>query len=143
MITQQSLFIPVTRELVPEDQRLAITDKLFGIRYPLELEPAIFNFTERLSEDYKGGYWDFFLLSNGGFYLSLAGDRTYHVISDNFLEGDLSSDALSLAACLNAYSHLSFVGSAAFSDTYTDHYHRLLEFAMYHEETKFILKIID
>ena len=133
----------VTRELVPENQRLAITERLFGIRYPMELEPAIFNFTERLSDDYKGGYWDFYTLSNGGFYLSLADERTYHVISESYYEGDLTSASLSIAACLYAYSHLSFVGTSAYSNTYADHYHKLLEHAMLQAEAKFILQVID
>ena len=34
----QTAQIQVTRELVPEDQRLAITERLFGIHFPLKLE---------------------------------------------------------------------------------------------------------
>ena len=49
MMTQTSLNL-VTRELVLEDQRLAITEKM--------------------AEEYDGGYWDFFTLSNGGFYMA-------------------------------------------------------------------------
>ena len=64
MKTQSQLF-PVNRELVLEDQRLKITERIFGMRYVLELEPLIFNITERMAEDYKGGYWDFYSLSNG------------------------------------------------------------------------------
>ena len=142
-MTTETMKTIVTRDLVPENQRMAITELLFSMRFPLELEPIIYNFTERLSEDYKGGYWDFYTLSNGGFYLSLADDRTYHVVSDNFFEGVLSSDGLSIAACLYAYSHLSFISTASFSDTYADMYHKLLEHAMYHVEAKFILQVID
>ena len=36
MNTQASL-LPVTRKLVPEDQRLAITEQLFGMAFPLQL----------------------------------------------------------------------------------------------------------
>ena len=42
----------VTRELVPEDQRLIITEKLFGVHFPLQLEPVIYGITERMAEDY-------------------------------------------------------------------------------------------
>ena len=138
----QTLSNLVTRELVPEDQRMAITEKLFGMRFPMELEPRIYNFTERLSEDYKGGYWDFYTLSNGGFYLSLADMKTYHVISDNMFEGDLSADALGITACLYAYSNLSF-SNGRFARVSACHYHRLREFMFEHPEVKAILQATD
>ena len=46
MMTQPQLF-PVTRELVPEDQRMAVTEKLFGIHFPLQMEPVIYGITDR------------------------------------------------------------------------------------------------
>ena len=121
---------------------MAITEKLFGMRFPMELEPRIYNFTERLSEDYKGGYWDFYTLSNGGFYLSLADMKTYHVISDNMFEGDLSADALGITACLYAYSHLSFT-DGRFGRVCACHYHRLRAYMFEHEKVSAILGAID
>ena len=56
----------VTQVHVPEDQRLAITEKVFGTWFPTRIEPVVFSFAERLSSDYKGGYWEFWTLSNGG-----------------------------------------------------------------------------
>lgn len=73
----------VTRELVPEDRRLAITEKLFGVWFPMHIEPFVYTITERLSKDYSGGYWDFQTLSNGGFYMSPSTDQTFHVICQN------------------------------------------------------------
>ena len=49
----------VTRELVPEDQRLVVVERLFGMAFPLQLEPVIYGITERMAEDYTGGYWHF------------------------------------------------------------------------------------
>jgi hypothetical protein len=141
MKTQSQLF-PVTRELVPEDQRLEMTEKIFGMRYVLELEPVIFNITERMAEDYKGGYWDFYLLSNGGFYLSLAEEKTYQVSCENFFEGNLSADALSISACLISYSHLSF-GGDAYAHNYADQFYKLREFMLNHPEVKQILGATD
>ena len=37
----QSLLPAVTRELVPEDRRIAVAERLFGIHFPLRLEPVI------------------------------------------------------------------------------------------------------
>ena len=60
----------ITADLVPEARRLRIAAKLFGVRFPLQLEPTIYQFAEFLSGDYRGGYWHFYTLSNGGFYMA-------------------------------------------------------------------------
>ena len=78
----------VTRELVPEDQRLVVVERLFGMAFPLQLEPVIYGITERMAEDYTGGYCHFYTLSNGGFYMAPDEDRIFHVICDNCFEGD-------------------------------------------------------
>ena len=45
----------VTRELVPEDRRMDIVEKLFGNHFPLKLEPVIYVVTEQMAEDYSVG----------------------------------------------------------------------------------------
>lgn len=97
MNTQASL-LPVTRELVPEDQRLAVVERLFGMAFPLQLEPVIYGITDRMAEGYDGGYWDFYTLSNGGFYMAPSEDRIFHVTCQSMYEGDLSADALGITA---------------------------------------------
>jgi hypothetical protein len=121
---------------------MAIADRLFSMRFPLELEPVIYNITERMAEDYSGGYWDFYTLSNGGFYMAPAGDEVFHVTCDNMFEGSLSADALGIVGCQYAYSHLSF-GGDAFAHNYADHYHRLREYMMDHPEVRAILGATD
>jgi hypothetical protein len=140
MTTQSS----VTRELVPtEDQRLIITETLFGLHFPLRLEPVIYGITERMAaEEYNGGYWEFYTLSNGGFYMALAEDKIFHVTCDNMFEGDLSADALGITACLYAYSHLSFSGGS-FARECARHYHLLREYMMEHREVKTIVAATD
>jgi hypothetical protein len=140
MMTQTSLSL-VTKELGPEDQRMAVTERLFGIHFPLQMEPVIYGITDRMAEDYSGGYWDMFTLSNGGFYMAPSGDDVFHVTCDNMFEGGLSADALGITACLYAYSHLSFAGD--FAREYALHYHRLREFMFEHPEVKAILGATD
>ena len=60
----------ITRQLVADDQRTNVTADLFGVYFPLQLEPFIFSMASRLSEDYGGGYWQFYTLDNGGFYMA-------------------------------------------------------------------------
>ena len=141
MNTQTSLSL-VTRELVPENQRMAVTERLFGIHFPLQMEPVIYGITDRMAADYNGGYWSFYQLSNGGFYMAPSNDRTYQVTCDNMFEGELSGDALGITACLYAYSHLSFT-NGRFGRVSACHYHRLRELMFEHPEVKAILQATD
>ena len=133
----------VTRELVPEDRRLSITERLFGAWFPTRIEPVVYTFAERLSNDYNGGYWEFWTLSNGGFYMAPFTDRSFHVICENQFEGDLSSDAFGITVCLYAFSNLSCSGPDAFADIYFDHYHWLREYMMERPEVREILGATD
>ena len=141
MNTQSTLTV-VTREFVPEDRRMAIVERLFGVHFPLQIEPVVYGITERMAPEYHGGYWDFYTLSNGGFYMAPATDSIFHVICDNYFEGDLSGDALGITACLYAYSHLSFT-DGRFGRVCACHYHRLREYMFEHPEVRAILGAID
>jgi hypothetical protein len=141
MMTQTSLNL-VTRELVPEARRMAVVERLFGIHFPLELEPVIYGITEQMAEGYDGGYWEFWTLNNGGFYMAPSSDDVFHVKCDNMFEGDLSADALGITACLYAYSHLSF-SDGRFARVSACHYHRLREYMFEHPEVRVILAATD
>ena len=141
MNTQASL-LTVTRELVPEDRRMGVVEQLFGTAFPLQLEPVVYGITDRMAEDYDGGYWDFFTLSNGGFYMAPADDRIFHVKCQNMYEGDLSADALGIVACLYAYSNLSFSLSDVALD-YARHHGLLREYMVEHPEVRAILGDTD
>ena len=132
----------VTRTLVPVDQRLAITEKLFGVHFPLRLEPVIYGITGSMADRYDDEYWDFYTLSNGGFYMAPSEDRIFHVICQNQFEGELSADALGITSCLYAYSHLSFT-DGDIAREYARHYHRLREFMAEHKEVMAILGATD
>jgi hypothetical protein len=88
---------PVIRHLIPEDKRLAVTAELFGAHFPLRLEPVIYGVTERMAQDYHGGYWQFYTLDNGGFYMAPDDDRVFAVSCDNYFTGELSVDTRPVA----------------------------------------------
>lgn len=133
---------PVTRQLVADDQRTNITADLFGAYFPLQLEPFVYAITSKLSEDYSGGYWHFYQLGNGGFYMAPDSDGKFQVISENGSECFMTADALGITACLYAYSHLSF-GQGDFAGKCAEQFHLLREYMMAHAEASSILKVID
>ncbi len=133
----------IYRELLTDKARAKHADVLFGINFPLRLEPAIFDFAGRLSQDYGGGLWLFYALCNGGFYMAPESDRRFKVVFENGFEGELSADALGLTACLYAYSHLSFTGEGAFQQTCAEQFHFVRACAMGHAEAGAIFAAID
>ena len=132
----------ITCQLVPDSQRMDITAALFGSHFPLRLEPFIYNITGQLCREYNGGYWNFYTLSNGGFYMAPAADTPFRVSCENGFEGELAADALGIVACLYSFSHLSF-GEGEFAQTCAEHYHLLREYVFEHAEVDAILGAID
>ena len=132
----------ISRQLVADNQRTTITADLFGVYFPLQLELFVYAVTSKLSEDYSGGYWHFYTLTNGGFYMAPDSDGQFQVISENGHECFMSAEALGVTACLYAYSHLSF-GQGDFADICAQHYHRLREYMFGHAEAGDILRTID
>ncbi len=132
----------ITNTIVPESERMATVDRLFGIHYVVTLEPTVFRMAEHLSSQYNGGYWQFHALGNGGFYMAPRLDTIFDVSCENGFAGKLSADALGMAACLYAFSNLSFDGGK-FAEACADHYHLLREYLFQHAEVKAILAAID
>lgn len=134
----------ITRQLVPDDQRMATVETLFGLHFPLHLEPVIYGITEWMTQgQYCGGYWLFYALTNGGFYMASDDEQVFTVSCDNHWQGQLSPDALGIVACLYAYSHLSFSPDEKFARVCARHYHWLREYMYDHAEVTAILGAID
>ena len=133
----------ITRNKLPTHLRTSVTSGLFGLNFPMKLEPLIFNLTDHIADNYSGGYWDFYTLSNGGFYMSPCSDEPFNVSCENGHEGRLSADAMGIVVCLYAYSHLSFSGQNGFDEICAEHYHLLREFALDHDEAGGIFSAID
>ena len=133
----------ITRKQVPDQNRVKHTAALFGLNFPLHLEPLVYAITDNIAEEYNGGYWEFYELSNGGFYMAPHSDTTFNVSCENGFEGQLSGDALGITVCLYAYSNLSFSGKGGFDETCARQYHWLREYMLDHPEAGAILGAID
>lgn len=132
----------VAAKIVPESKRMDTADKHFGIRYPLVVEPMIYQFATQLAPAYSGGYWNFYTISNGGFFMVPKLDEAFKVTADNGNEGPMSAEALGITACLYAFSNLSFT-EGTFGKTCADHYERLYQFAIQHPEAVAIRAAVD
>lgn len=133
----------IKRNIVLEKSRIQHTAKLFGVHFPCRLEPYLFELTRNIAPAYQGGYWHFYSLSNGGFYMAPDCEKEFEVNCENGFEGHLSADALGITSCLYAYSHLSFCNNTEFSQMCAEQYHWLREYMLQHPEASKILRAID
>jgi hypothetical protein len=133
----------IYREALDERMRHVVPAELFGHAFPLRVEPFVFSVASQLSPDYTGGYWEFYTLSNGGFYMAPVSDRHYRVSCPNGYEGTLSPDAFGVACCLYAFSNLSFDGDEALARECATQFHALREYMLGHAEAGVVLRAID
>ena len=132
-----------TPNLVPEDQRIKLTAKLFGSNFPLRLEPVIFTVASNMAPAYQGGFWQFWHYANGAFLMTPDDDRVFTAHSMNGWHGELSASGLGFVACLTAYSHLSFSGDGVFPRECARQYHLLHQVLFCQDELASVLSAID
>ena len=124
---------------VPDHERIDALPRHFG-RHLLQVEDAVYTWLRELSEDNSGGYWHFYELSNGGFYMAPECESLRIRVAGNGYDGTMSADAAGITACLFALSHLSF---RIPSELFSQHFHWLLAFAAEHREGPAIIAATD
>jgi hypothetical protein len=128
--------------LVPEQSRITCLPSHFG-KYMLITEGTIYSIMGELCNDYTGGYWDFFELTNGGFFMApkVSPETQFNIQCDgNGYDGHMSAEAAGITVTLFAMSRLSFRYQA---DTFADHFHWLRDFVSDHPEASEIFAAID
>jgi hypothetical protein len=131
----------VTAALVPDANRLNFLPRHFG-RQMMAVEQEVFTQMRALCEDYNGGYFHFFDLSNGGCFLALESSDPLKIgVVGNGYEGTMSAVAAGITATLFALSALCFRFSHA--ERLAERYHQLREFALDHPEAGAIFAAID
>lgn len=133
---------PITRAPVADADRLEFLPKhIGGIHTFNQLDSLFFMYLEKLSDDYHGAYWEFYELSNGGWYMAPRGEQSYRMHWDgNYYEGSMSADAAGLTASLFAINELA---NTTQEDALINAYHWLREYAIQHPEWVEIGQAID
>ena len=73
----------ITAYLVSDADRANFVHGLFGLHFPMVLEPTVFTMADMLAKDYSGGLWAFHALGNGDFYMAPEGNPQFAVVSEN------------------------------------------------------------
>lgn len=130
----------VTASQISTENRMNALPRHFG-NHMMAVESVVFAYMRELVEAYQGGYWEFYDLSNGGFYMAPIGDLELAVtVSGNYFDGRMSPDAAGIVACLFAYSYLA---NSTGVDVLINHFHWLRNYALEHPEAGQILAAID
>lgn len=130
----------ITATRVPDDRRMGTLPHYFGQKL-IAAEFRVYDWMGTLCASYRGGHWDFFALSNGGFYMSPSSEERFGVeVPGNGYEGTMSADAAGITACLYAFCDLA---SDSHGERFVDLFHQLREFALGHAEASEIFRAID
>ncbi|MTC74208.1 hypothetical protein GKR75_08015 [Providencia sp. wls1919] len=99
-------------------------------RYCISFENAIYDWMNRNAIAYNGGFWDFFNLSNSGFYLQPS--KGYMITTPNGFMDDTTSEETGIIVTLMMLSHFSFVtyekGHQEDCERISAYFHKLREF---------------
>jgi Antirestriction protein len=130
----------ITANLVPENLRPHFLPRHLG-SLMLKGEFLVYGWLEQLSKDYSGGLWNFYDLSNGGFYIAPSDEKRFKIdVSGNYFSGEMSADAAGIVASLFAQCDLA---NRYGDDKLINQYHWLRDFAIEHAESDLIMRAID
>ena len=130
----------ITATRVPDEDRLNFWPRHVGPKYLVSFERHVFGWMRRLCGDYDGGFWEFYELSNGGFYIAPEnGGKMRLVWPGNYFDGEMSPDAACIVATLYALNVFAEQAGPYFSDKYI----QLYEFMRLHPEAEVIRAAID
>ena len=130
--------------VVPEKNRLKFLPKHVGL-YMTRFETLVYDWMSRLDNDYNGGYWEFYELDNGGFFLAPSEERDYKLCSINNNEEVVSNIAAGITITLFALNSLMVIDniSDSMQSQLADKHYALRDFAADCNEAFKIFSLID
>lgn len=138
--THPSEPIAPTAVRIAQRDRLRALPRHFSVHSMLRVESAVYAAMRELACEYTGGYWHYYDLSNGGFYMAPDAVAPFAVsVHGNFFTGTLSPDAVGIVASLFGINRVANAGC----ERCIEHYYLLRDFAASHPEASAIFRAID
>lgn len=127
-------------EITSQRRRAATLPRLFG-EYADATEATIYSVLGEWCSDFRGAYWKFFALSNGGFFMSPEAYSPLHLSSpDSLCSEPLDSVSTGIAVCLMAFRRLQLQSQDSLFD---DAFDRLAAFASRRNDWPQITRLIN
>lgn len=132
--TEQT-FTPVTASRIRTENMPNAIFRHFGPKC-LMVEQLVYRWARHLSPEYNGGMWEYYELSNGGFYMIPAMTGPIRFVCDgNYCDCTLSPEAFGIVICLFALSDDRL--------DLADAYWQLRDYVDGHPEAALIYEAID
>lgn len=125
--------------------RQSALTQYFGVR-AVQFEMCVFTLMDRYCPDYAGGYWDFYSLDNGGFFMSLSDNSRLRIMNmDNGFGGRMSPEAASIGVNLIAINRLQWSENLTHKSAahLTGLFDKLRDYAFQRDEAALIARFID
>ena len=101
----------LTATKVADEDRMNFWLRYVGMAKMLAFERHVYCWMRRLCPHYDGGYWEFYDLSNGGFYIAPAGEKKMWLTwPGNYFNDEMSADAAGIVVTLIAFLRVHFSG---------------------------------
>jgi hypothetical protein len=139
IMTELSTRTAITATRCPDAKRLQFLPRHFHM-WCLKVESAVFDHLQRLSPDYRGGYWVFYDLSNGGCFIAPSHGE-FHIEAPNGFSATVDAETAGIIATLYALSHLALAHPT--KDIFATRFHELRAFALEHPQARAIFGAID
>jgi Antirestriction protein len=138
--TETNESVAPTAVRIAERDRLSALPRHFGLQSMLRVESAVYSAMRELAREYTGGYWHYYELENGGFYMAPDAATPFAVsVHGNHFTGTLSADAVGIVASLFGINRVANTGC----ERCIEHYYLLRDYAASHAENGDIFRAID
>ncbi|MFI0416191.1 MAG: antirestriction protein [Candidatus Thiodiazotropha sp.] len=130
----------ITKTLIRDTERLKFLPDNIGSSF-LKFEMLVYGFMENFCDQYQGGYWNFYALSNNGLFMSLESEKCCHIVNPvNYFDDTMTAEAASIG--VNIFALNALVESRQ-SDRLITLYYALRDYAAEHGEAEKIFQFID
>jgi len=138
----------LSRRTMSDDEALNLLTPYYPMYAPLQFfETKVFELLRAWCDDYDGGTWTYYELSNGAWYLSPNDTEPYCVRDAYRCLHTMSPDGAGLTASLYLLNHLAWYfhekGDKTKRDAVTEHYHALRMYTYGHVDAVAIWRVLD
>ena len=132
--------VRITASVVPGERRMDFLPQHFGERAMIKFEMSVYDWMGSLCPTYRGGFWNYVELSNGGAFMYPAGvDAFEFTVDGNGFHGTVSAEVAGIIATAFALNGMLWQGW----DSLNTQYELLLEFIGDHPDAMTIRRALD
>ena len=130
----------ITASVVPGERRMDFLPKHFGERAMIKFEMSVYDWMGSLCPTYRGGFWNYVELSNGGAFICPSGVESFAISVDgNGFNGTVGAEVAGIIATAFALNNMLWRGW----DSLTEKYEQLMAFIAEHAESATIRRALD